>query len=48
MVLVMIIFYIRYLIKGVFLMKKQMIQIKIDSWKILLNFHYVWLWNYKN
>jgi len=34
------IFYFRYLIKGVFLMKKQMIQIKIDSWIMLLDFHY--------
>jgi len=29
MLLIMNIFYFRYLIKGVFLMKKQMIQIKI-------------------
>jgi len=44
----MIIFYVRYLIKGVFLMKKQTIQIKIDSWRILLDFYYIWLYNYKN
>ena len=36
------------MIKGEFLMKKQMIQIKIDSWRILLDFHYVRIYNYKN
>jgi len=48
MLLIMIIFYVRYMMKGVFLMKKQMIQIKIDNWRILLDFHYVRLYNYKN